>query len=75
MPKDSSSLPDTACDLVDLLVCPETHQALHRASEEEREQWSTISTEELLITADGVRAYPIRDGLPHIVASEAIQRP
>ncbi len=52
-------------DLLEILRCPETGQKLQLSSTEGEEQW--------LITEDGKISYPIRNGLPMLVKSEAIK--
>ena len=48
-----------------------TRQPLRLATEEERKKTPTIGNE-ALIREDGKILYPIRDGIPLLVASEAI---
>lgn len=60
-------------DILAMLVCPETRQPLHRASGEELAGWTSPEPfEGALVTADGARAYPVRDGFPVLVAAEAL---
>jgi len=48
-------------DLLDILCCPVTKQPLHEGDEN------------ILVTADKKIAYPIRDGIPVLLAEEAMQ--
>lgn len=57
------------------LVCPETHQPLRLATGPELAQWdATAPLEGALVTLDGTRAYPVRNGFPIVVAAEALRR-
>ncbi len=57
--------------VLDLLVCPETKQRLRLATEDELATWkAAVPFEGALVTEDGARAYPIRDGFPVILGSE-----
>ena len=56
-------------DLLPLLRCPLTRQPLRAASKDERPRgW-----EDGVVTADGKIAYPVRNGIPLLVASEAVR--
>jgi uncharacterized protein YbaR (Trm112 family) len=55
--------------LLDLICCPETHQPLRFATAEEL---ARLELEAALLREDGRVAYPIRDGIPMLVAEEAI---
>lgn len=58
-----------------LLVCPETKQRLRLATADERAAWTApVPFEGALVTEDGSRAYPIREGFPVIIVSEALQK-
>lgn len=58
-----------------MLVCPETGQRLRVADAEEFSKWrSATSFEGALVTEDGSRAYPVRDGFPILVAAEALTK-
>jgi len=62
-------------DVLALLVCPVTKKPLHLASEEEAAEWTaTEPFEGVLVTEDASLAYPIREGFPLLVASEALSR-
>lgn len=62
-------------EVLALLVCPETRQGLHLASAEELAMWrSDTHFEGALVTEDGSRAYPVREGFPILVAAEALTR-
>lgn len=58
-------------DLLELLCCPITHQLLRLATEEERKK-TPAAGDEALIREDGQVLYPIRNGIPLLVPSEAI---
>ncbi len=58
-----------------ILVCPETRQPLRVASPEELRDWTADEPfEGALVTADGSRAYPVRDDFPIVVAAEALRK-
>lgn len=58
-----------------MLVCPKSGQALRPAGPDELGNWTAdLPFEAALVTADGTRAYPVRDGFPVIVAAEALRR-
>lgn len=61
--------------LLNLLCCPETRQPLHPASPEELRLVSSRLSGIVgaLVRADGEIAYPIRDGIPQLVAGEQIR--
>jgi uncharacterized protein YbaR (Trm112 family) len=75
-------------ELLDILCCPETRQDLRLAGLEElRELNLAIGrgemrdaqgrpvaevVEEALVRADGVRAYPVRGGIPVLLVDEAL---
>ena len=60
-------------EILALLVCPETKQRLRLATKEELTTWtSPVPFEGALVTVDGSRAYPIREGFPVIIASEKL---
>ena len=62
-------------EVLAMLVCPVTKQALRRAADNERADWtSEQSFEEVLLTTDGTRAYPVRDGFPVLVAAESLTK-
>jgi uncharacterized protein YbaR (Trm112 family) len=62
-------------ELVAMLVCPQSGQALRPAGPDELEKWTAdLPFEAALVTADGTHAYPVRDGFPVIVAAEALRR-
>lgn len=62
-------------EILALLVCPVTKKSLRLATEAEAAGWTaTEPFEGVLITEDNSCAYPIRDGFPVIVASEALSR-
>lgn len=62
-------------DILALLVCPVTGQSLRMATEEELTGWTAAEPfEGALVTLDGSRAYPIREGFPVLVAGEALRR-
>jgi len=46
-------------DLLEILCCPVTKQPLHQEND-------------TLVTADGTRAYPIRQNIPVLLAEECI---
>ena len=74
--------------LLDLLVCPATHQPLHRLDATQRERLNAVialgslrrsdgqtvtkSLDEVLVTRDGRRAYRVDDGIPVLLVDEAI---
>ena len=56
-------------DLLPLLRCPVTKQPLRETSRDELPQgW-----EDGVVTADGKIAYPVRNGIPLLVPSEAVR--
>ena len=75
-------------ELLDILCCPETRQDLRLAgSEELRELNLAIGrgavrdargrpvaevVEDALVRADGLRAYPVRGGIPVLLVDEAL---
>jgi uncharacterized protein len=74
-------------ELLDLLCCPETGQALQLAPQdlidrlEARRKAGTLQNRagalpdpftEALVTLDGSRIYPIRDGIPVLLVSEIL---
>jgi uncharacterized protein YbaR (Trm112 family) len=66
------SLSDT---VLALLVCPVTKKPLHLATEAEAAEWTATEPFECaLVSEDASHAYPIREGFPLIVASEALIR-
>ncbi|MFZ4776092.1 MAG: Trm112 family protein [Terrimicrobiaceae bacterium] len=62
-----------APDLLALLCCPSTGQALREATTEERKNCPAAG-EAALITADGRMLYPIRNGIPLLLPSAGIPR-
>ena len=66
-----SSLSD---EVLALLRCPETGQALRAPREGELDAFDGEFPEGAWITEDGSRAYPVRDGFPVLVAAEAVRR-
>jgi len=77
-------------ELLDILVCPDTHQPLRFADEELLgEINASVSRGELLsrsgtvvaqalqaalVTEDGRRIYPVRDDIPIMLLDESIER-
>lgn len=62
-------------EVLALLVCPVTKMPLHLATKAETDAWTSKEPfEAVLVSDDGSRAYPIRDGFPVIVSSEALTR-
>lgn len=74
--------------LRDIICCPLTHQPLRRADsgllervngaidegalKDARGRPVAQRLEEALVTRDGARLYPVRDGMPALLASESI---
>ena len=74
--------------LLDLLVCPATHQPLHRLDAAQRERVNaaigrgeltrgdgaveTVAVADALATRDGRTVYRIDDGIPVLLVDEAI---
>jgi uncharacterized protein YbaR (Trm112 family) len=77
-----------SAELLEILVCPETHQRLKLAPPELVEQLKTLQTEGklknragavpaeplhgALLREDGAFVYPISDGIPIMLIDEAI---
>lgn len=75
-------------ELLDILCCPETRQDLRLAGTEElRDLNAAIGrgdirdaqgrlvaevVEDALVRADGIRAYPVRGGIPVLLVDEAL---
>ena len=75
-------------ELLELIVCPQTHQALREATSAElarvneriargelSNQGGTkllVPLEEALVRADGRVLYPVLDGIPMLIAEEAV---
>ncbi len=60
-------------EILALLVCPATKKPLHLATAEEAAAWTAAEPfEGVLVTEDASRAYPVREGFPQLVASEAL---
>ena len=55
--------------VLDLLVCPLTHQPLRVASPE---MLTRLQLDAAFLREDGQVAYPIREGIPVLIAEEAI---
>jgi uncharacterized protein YbaR (Trm112 family) len=58
-------------DLIAILRCPETRQPLHLASAAEMARLP-VGFEGALVREDGLRAYPIREGFPILLITEAL---
>lgn len=62
-------------EILALLVCPVSRQPLHLATADEAATWiATEAFDGVLVTADAAHAYPIREGFPILIASEALSR-
>lgn len=62
-------------EVLALLVCPETGQSLRLAGAAELAAWqSGTPFEGALVTEDGSKAYPVREGFPVVVMEEALVR-
>jgi len=59
--------------LISILCCPETHQALRIATDEELKAFSE-DLKAALIREDGLAVYPVQGGIPMIVPEAAIFR-
>ena len=59
-------------ELLALLRCPRTLRPLRRSSPEEQTRLAARGVNEALVTADGAIAYRIHDGIPVLLADEAI---
>jgi len=78
-------------ELLDILVCPQSHQPLREASPELlarlneaigrgalRSQGGTVlavALEEALVREDGTLVYPVLDGIPMLLVEEGIAVP
>jgi uncharacterized protein len=60
--------------LLSILCCPLTHQALREASSEELAQaaQSGATMEAGLVREDGKILYPVRNGIPVLIADQGI---
>lgn len=62
-------------EVLAMLVCPETGRTLHLATEEELSHWTHETPfEGALLSDDGSKAYPIRNGFPVLIAAESLTR-
>ncbi len=72
---DSDSPPLLSEEVAGLLVCPVTGQPLRPATGDELRTWTHPRPfEAAFVTADGTIAYPVREGFPVLVATEALHR-
>lgn len=63
-------------EVIDLLQCPRSQQALHLASADELAQWASHAEglDGLLINEDGTVAYPVEDGFPILLHDRALTK-
>ncbi len=66
--------PDHLKELIALLCCPITKEALHYVSPEGLTSFTGEFPEGALVTKDGEALYPIREGFPIVVSSERITK-
>ncbi len=60
-------------EVLAMLVCPVSGRSLRVAGAEELPDWTAAEPfEGALVTDDGARAYPVREGLPVLVEKEAL---
>jgi len=75
-------------ELLELIVCPETHQTLREASREQLDSLNArlargelksrggtllqVPLVEALVRADGKVLYPVLDGIPMLLVEEAV---
>ena len=62
-------------DLLDILRCPVTRQRLTPADPDQLARLNALVADPLeaaLVRADGTAAYPVRDGIPVLLAEESV---
>lgn len=58
--------------LLKVLRCPETGQGVRIANEAEKQRFPVNFDEGALISEDGKRLYPIKDGFPVMLRDESV---
>lgn len=62
-------------EVLSMLVCPETGLALHLATTDELSHWTHETPfEGALLSEDGSKAYPVRNGFPVLIKAEALTK-
>ena len=54
------------------LRCPNTHEALHLASQEEKQRFGAAASAPALVNEGGTCLYPVVSGIPHLLPGSAI---
>ena len=54
------------------LRCPNTHEALRPATEEERQRFGAASDTPALVNQSATHLYPVIAGIPHLLPTSAL---
>lgn len=57
-------------DFLPTFRCPDTHQTLRWATEEDLQYHRRAMSDSALVTQDGVRLFPIEDGIPVLLPQD-----